>query len=36
MSTISITDLVSVLPQEEVLMVQIMTVNKTLPGDSLD
>jgi hypothetical protein len=36
MSIISIADLVSVLLQEEVLMVELMTVNKALPGDRLD
>jgi hypothetical protein len=36
MSIIRIADLVTVLLQEEVLMVELMTVNKALPGDRLD
>jgi hypothetical protein len=36
MSTISIVDFVSALLQEEVPMVELMTVNKALLGDSLD
>jgi hypothetical protein len=36
MSTISIADFVSALMQEEVPMVELMIVNKALPGDSLD
>jgi hypothetical protein len=36
MSTISIVDFMSALLQEEVLMVELMTINKALPGDSLD
>ena len=36
MSIISIADFVSELLQEEVPMVELMTVNKALPGDSLD
>jgi hypothetical protein len=36
MSTISIADLMSALQQEEVPLVELMTVNKALPGDSLD
>jgi hypothetical protein len=36
MSTISIADFVSALLQEEVPMVQLMTVNEVLLGDSLD
>jgi hypothetical protein len=36
MFTISIADLMNALLQEEVPMVELMTVNKALPGDSLD
>jgi hypothetical protein len=36
MSTISIVDFVSALLQEEIPMVELMTVNKALSGDSLD
>jgi hypothetical protein len=35
-STISIADFVSALLQEEDSMVELMTINKALPGDSLD
>jgi hypothetical protein len=36
MFTISIADFVSALLQEEVPLVMLMTINKALPGDSLD
>jgi hypothetical protein len=36
MSTISTAGFVNVLLQEEVPMVELMTVKKALPGDSLD
>jgi hypothetical protein len=36
MFTISIADFVSALLHEEVPMVELMTVNKALPEDSLD